>query len=262
MAVVVSLFASFSSFWGRLTSSQRRLVWPSVAALATLAVFGTTLQTGINGSVHAYATDVGEIQNALPRWGIIHHSGYPQYSVLGSLFVTLLRPVGIEPAASTSLFSALWGALAAGLMVVLAQELGARGPMAVLGALAAALSTSVWVFASLAEVHTLTLVLTLATLIFAVRFGRSGERRDLVLLALFFSQGVVHQRSVLFLAPAVLILVWPQLRCPVARSWPCHRRQLGFSAHLPVPALPRLDGRDLGLWLSWHVEGIPGGCAL
>lgn len=192
------------------------MVWPGVAALVTLAVIGSTLQTGINGSVHAYATDVGEIQNALPRWGIIHHSGYPQYSAIGSLFVTALRPIGIEPAASASLFSALWGACAAGLIVVLAQELGAPGPAALLGALAATLSTSVWVFASLAEVHTMTLVLSLATLIFALRFGRFGERRDLVLLALFFSQGVVHQRSVVFLAPAVLVLVWPQLRALVA----------------------------------------------
>jgi hypothetical protein len=123
-----------------------------------------------------------------------------------------LRAIGIEPATSASLFSALWGALAAGLVVVLAQELGAQGPMAALGALAAALSTSVWVFASLAEVHTLTLVLTLATLIFAIRFGRVGRQGDLVWLALFLSQGVVHQRSVVFLAPAVLVLVWPQLR--------------------------------------------------
>jgi hypothetical protein len=66
--------------------------------------------------------------------------------------------------------------------------------------------------ASLAEVHTLTMVFTLATLLFAVRFGRSGERRDFFLLILFSSQGVAHQRAMLFLAPAVAMLVLWQWR--------------------------------------------------
>jgi hypothetical protein len=206
---------------------------------------------GINGSVHAYATDVGEIQNALARWGIIHHSGYPQYSVIGSFFVTALRWIGIEPAASASLFSALWGAAAAALIAVLAQELGARGPMALMGALAAALATSVWVFASLAEVHTLTLVFTLSTLLFAVRFGRAGKQRDLTLLALFFSQGVIHQRSVVFLAPALLTLVWPQLRT----LW----HGLGRAAGVSLCALLTYLYLPLRVWTGadW-VYGSPG----
>ena len=66
--------------------------------------------------------------------------------------------------------------------------------------------------ASLAEVHTLTVALTLATLLFAVRFGQSGGRRDFLLLILFSSQGVAHQRAVIFLAPAVAVLVLRQWR--------------------------------------------------
>jgi hypothetical protein len=75
-----------------------------------------------------------------------------------------------------------------------------------------ALSTGVWVDASLAEVHTLTLVFTVATLLFALRFGRTGRRRDLLLLILFFTQGVSHQRSVILLVPAVAVLAWSQWR--------------------------------------------------
>ena len=52
------------------------------------------MQTIINGSGHPYMTDIGEHQNALPRWGTIHHSGYPQWTALGSLFVTAARAVG------------------------------------------------------------------------------------------------------------------------------------------------------------------------
>jgi hypothetical protein len=191
---------------------QNRVLWPAITAIIALVVFLSTLQVGINGSGHAYATDVGEIQNALPRWGLIHRSGYPLYTATGSLFATLLRWIGIEPAASVSLFSALWAVVTIGLVVALAQELGVAGPAAALGALVLAVSTSMWVDASIAEVHTLTLAFSAATLLFAVRFGHSGRRHDLLLLTFAFSQGVTHQRSVVLLAPAVAVLVWPQLR--------------------------------------------------
>jgi len=183
-----------------------------LAALVALILFLSTFQTHVNGSEHPYATDVGEIQNALPRWGLIHRSGYPLYTATGSLFVTLLRLVGIRPAAGASLFSVLWGVITIGLLTMLAQELGASGPASALGALSVALSKSVWSDASLAEVHTLTLTFSAASLLFAVRFGRSGERRDLLLLTLFLTQGVTHQRSVVLLAPAVLLITLPHLR--------------------------------------------------
>jgi hypothetical protein len=186
--------------------------WIAVAAVLAALLFLSTVQTVPNGSPSPYTTDVGEIQNALPRWGTIHWTGYPLYTVLGSLFVTLLRWVGVAPATGTSLFSALWGVVSVGLLVALLRELDVSGPMAALGGLVAAASVSFWMDASLAEVHTLTAAFTLATLLLGLRFGRSGERRDLVLLALVFSQGVAHQRAVLFLAPAVALLVVGQLR--------------------------------------------------
>jgi len=186
----------------------------AVAAL----LFLSTFQTVVDGSQSPYTTDVGEIQNALPRWGTIHWTGYPLYTFLGSLFVTLLRWVGIPPAAGASLFSVLWSVVSVGLLAALLQELDVSGPLAALGALVAAASTSVWMDASIAEVHAMTIALTLAVLLFALRFGRLGGRRDLLLLALSFSQGVAHQRAVLFLAPAVLVLVVRRWR-PLLRGF-------------------------------------------
>jgi len=55
-----------------------------------------------------------------------------------------------------------------------------------LSSIAMALTTSIWIDASLAEVHTMSMALTFATLFFAVRFGRTGARRDFLLLAFFF----------------------------------------------------------------------------
>ena len=198
---------------------SRRSLWLLLAVAVAALLYLSTMQTIINGSGHPYVTDVGEHQNALPRWGTIHHSGYPQWTALGSLFVTAARAVGVEPAAGVSLYSLVWGLVTVALLVALAMELGAAGPFAVLGALAAAVSTSVWMDASIGELHTATMAVSLAVLLFALRFGRSGARGDFLWLTFVFSQGVVHQRSVVLLAPAVLLLILPRLRDAFRLGW-------------------------------------------
>jgi len=186
--------------------------WALVTALAAGLVYLSTLQWGINGSQSPYATDVGEIQNALPRWGTIHFTGYPAYTLLGSLFVSLLRLLRVEPAAACSLYSALWAMLTISLLVLLSITLGAPHPLAALSGMLAAVTASFWIDASLAEVHTMSAALTVATLLFAVRFWRSGNRRELFWLTLAFTQGIAHQRAVAFLAPAVGVLIYPHWR--------------------------------------------------
>jgi hypothetical protein len=216
---------------------HNRWLWVLVAVFLAGVAYLSTFQIHISGSWSPYATDVGEIQNALPRWGLIHHSGYPQYSMLGSLFVTLLRPLGIAPAAGASLFSVLWGLITVALLVVLAMDLDVPGPFAALGALAAAVSTSIWIDASLAEVHTMTLAISVATLLFALRFGRYGKRGDLLWLVFVFSQGVFHQRSVALLAPAVLILIWPHFLDAVRSGWRTWLLMIGIALLAPLTYL-------------------------
>ncbi len=205
-----SITNSAKNGWQNL--KNKRLFWVLLPPITAFILYVSTAQLHINGSNHPFATDVGEIQNALPRWGTIHHSGYPLYTALGSLFVTLLKWIGIAPAVGASLFSAVFGSLSIGLLAWLMLEMGITGPAATVGALAAAVSTSIWVDASIAEVHTMTLALSLGTLIYALRFGRDGRKWDLYLMTLFFTQAVAHQRSVILLAPAVTLLIWPHLR--------------------------------------------------
>lgn len=213
--------------------SRNRVVWPTVTTVVALILFLSTLQTDVSGSHHPYAADVGEIQNAFPRWGLIHYSGYPLYTAVGSLFTNALWLIGIKPAAGASLFSAIWGAVSVALLCALALELGASPSASMLGALAVAVSQSVWVDSSVAEVHTLTLAFTAATLIFAVRFSREGHARDLILLTFFFSQGVMHQRSVVLLAPTVALLIWPHPRV----LWRHLRPVVGVSILAPLTYL-------------------------
>lgn len=222
---------------GRVLRPDNRALWILMAVVVAGVLYLTTFQTHINGSAHPFTTDVGEIQNALPRWGTIHHSSYPLYSVIGSAFVSVLRLVGIAPAAGASLYSLVWGLATLALLVVLGMELGVSGPLAALGALAVGMSLSVWMDSSLAEVHTMTTALTVATLLFALRFGRSGSRADLLWLTFVFSQGIFHQRSVLLLAPAVLLLAWPHLLTPFRLGWRTWLLLIGVALLAPLTYL-------------------------
>ena len=189
------------------------------AVVIAFLLFLSTLQLDINNSRHPYATDVGEIQNALPHWGTLHGSGYPLYSFIGSIFVTLLRSLGVAPALSASLYSAVWGGLTIGFLAALLLTLRVPPLVATAVSILFALSTSMWVDSSLAEVHTMTMALTLASLLFAVRFSRHGQKRDLYWLAFVSSQGFFHQRSFVFLVPALSLLVYPHWRLIWQLKW-------------------------------------------
>jgi hypothetical protein len=207
------------SITGQLDRHKRTIaIWGT--ALLALALFCSTLQLDINGSRDHYATDVGEIQNALPRWGTLHSRGYPLYSMLGSAFVTLLRTVGVQPALSTSLFSALWGAASVALLVALALFLHVPPAAAAVSALLLALSTSIWVDASIAEIHTMTVALTLGTTLATLRYRRHGQRRDLLWLSFLGGQMIAHQLASALLAPALALLIFSRWRA----TWTIFRR--------------------------------------
>lgn len=182
------------------------------AALTAAVLYSGTMQTAINGSSDAYATDVGEIQNALPRWGTLHFTGYPLYSLTGSSLVQALSLLGVEPAAAASAVSLVWGVLAVAVVAAVGLVLGAPALASYLGALAFAVATSMWMDASVAEVHTFTMLFTAACLLLALRYRAYGGRRLLLALLVVSSQGVLHMRPVALLAPALFVLVWPRRR--------------------------------------------------
>ena len=215
----------------RLTSHLHNVnLWAILTGVVALILFLSTLQMDINGSEHPYATDVGNIQNALSRWGLIHRPGYPLYCLGGSIWVSGACFLGLNPAAASSLWSAIWGAVTVALLTHLAHRLGTQAPVAALGALAVGLSTSLWVDASLAEVHTVTTTFIVTSLLLALRFETGGSRSHLLMLTLAFSQGVAHNRSILLLAPAVLLLLTPHLRSVVKALLP----MTGLAALAPL----------------------------
>lgn len=229
-----------------------RLLWKSrvslLAGLSALVVYLFTLQLDVNGNYDPYKMDVGEIQNALPRWGTLHAPGYPLYAFLGSVFVTALGPLGIQPAAGASLFSAVWAAIAVGLLAQLALELEVRPVAAIMAALLFALSTSMWVDASIAEVHTMTMALSLAALLAAVRFGRTCRMGALYWLSFLAGQGLAHQRAFGFLGPGLLVLVLPH--------WRVVRRKLPIVIGLGLSGLLSYLYVPLQAWtgVTWQFE--------
>jgi hypothetical protein len=182
------------------------------AAVVAFLIYVSTMQVVINGLTDPYTTDVGEIQNALPRWGTLHFTGYPQYTFIGSIFVTILGWLGMAPAAAASLYSAVWGAISIALLVWLIIELDVPTHLAVIPALLFGLSGSMWMDASIAELHTMTMALTFGALATAVRFGRDGKNSDLYWLAFLSGQGLAHQRAFAFMGLGLLILVIHQWR--------------------------------------------------
>lgn len=76
----------------------------------------------------------------------------------------------------------------------------------------------------------MSMALTVLCLLLALRFGETGARRDLWWLALVFTQGIAHQRAIAFIAPAILMLVWPHMAV-VLRELP---RLLGLFLLAPL----------------------------
>ncbi len=230
---------------------RNKLLWVLVAVFLAGLAYLSSYQMHISGSWSPYATDVGEIQNAFPRWGLIHHSGYPQYSMLGSLFVTLLRPLGVAPAAGASLFSVLWGLVTVALLVILAMELDVPGPFAALGALATAVSTSIWIDASLAEVHTMTLAISVATLLFALR----SVVVNFCLQPGSFSPKVGGLAASGGLDPHLASFPG-HLAHGLAHVAVDHRHLLAGAFDLSLPAAARMERGGLGVWFTGHVGRI------
>ncbi len=209
------MFAKHQVKIGQHIVSPRWLIMAT--ALFILIIYAAHMQLIVNGLTSPYTTDVGEIQNALPRWGTLHFTGYPQYTFIGSLFVTIFSWLGLAPVAATSLYSAVWGAISVALLIWVMIELDVPTLLAIIPALLFGLSGSMWIDASIAELHTMTMALTFAILLTAVRFGKDGSINNLYWLAFLSGQGLTHQRAFAFIGLGILIFVMHKWR--VLLNW-------------------------------------------
>jgi hypothetical protein len=195
----------------------------TLAAAAALLAFGLYLRTLAPGLLWG---DSAEFQFAAWLGGFTHPTGYPLYLLLGWLW-THLQPWQ-DPAWRMNLFSAVWGAVATGLVYLLARHLLrgiARPTYRRLTALAAALVFAVtptfWSQSIVAEVYSLHAVFVTAVLLALLSWAPhaaepSGRGRALLVAALF-GLSLTHHRAMLLLAPAMLVFIGQTLR-PIPAS--------------------------------------------
>lgn len=251
----------------RFSHRLPRYTVPAAALLVLLGVYAATLQTRISGSFqetgsasilkNEYIKDVAEIQVALNVWGTIHHTGYPLFAIVGNLFTPPLRLLGINPAAAASLYALAWGLVMLASVGLLIGRLTGRVITAALGVSLLGLARSIWLHNVIAEVYSMSLAITALLLLVALwpplpEANSRSARRRIYWLALLGGIGVAHHRAVAFVAPGLIVAVWPALRAQWRRVlWPGIGLALaGFAPYIYLPLREWMGG-------AW-VYGEPG----
>jgi hypothetical protein len=173
-------------------------------------IYLPTLQTHVNGSPESYAEDVAEIQTALNLGGTLHATGYPLYAMIGAVFVSGLRGLGVNPALAASLYSLVWGGVALSIFYALIVKLTGRTSVAAIITGLLGLTRGVWAYSVVAKPYTMTLAFCAFLLLLALWPGVESRRRVL-LLALVGGFAVAHHRMIAFMAPGLLVAALPPL---------------------------------------------------
>jgi hypothetical protein len=156
--------------------------------------------------------DSGELTAVMTSWGVAHPPGYPLISLLGNL-VNLL-PFPGEPAFLLNLMSALFAALACGVLVLAVLAAGGSAAAAVVAGLTLGASRVFWEYALVVEVFSLNALFGALLLWLFAEFLRSIETKSPrfalpPLLALVAAQALTHHLTLVLVAvPVGLSLLW------------------------------------------------------
>jgi hypothetical protein len=170
------------------------------AGLVAFAVYRRMLLPGVG------LWDTAEFQTVPHVLGIMHATGYPLYPLVGKLFTLL--PIGAV-AYELNLFSALCGAAAASLTVLVAQRLGAGPGPACAAGLALAFSPPLWETALRADPHTLHAAFVPALLLGVLAWREAATPRRLALLGLGVGLALSNHMQTTMLLPALAVgVLW------------------------------------------------------
>jgi hypothetical protein len=202
--------AGTNGIGARLLAGNARVALPSaLAAVLVAGLYLSTLMLNVSGCSSEYCADTGEFQVALASWGTVHYTGYPFYMLLGSPFVTIVRAIGIAPAAGASLYSLVWevGAVA-GLSIIL-THMTRNAWLGTAGGVLFGVFEPIWVHGSIAEVYSLSMALTIILIGLTIYLGRHWSDRVGWLLAFVAGLGVAHHRLVAVSLPAIGVYLLP-----------------------------------------------------
>ena len=183
------------------TSPGERWVVAALFAVAMIAYLLTL--TPAVGSRDGY-----ELQAISATLGFAHPTGYPLFPLIGRLWL-LLFPLG-SIARRINVLCALFAAVSVPLVYMTARRNLGRASFAAWSALLFAFSRTFWTQAVQPEKYTLNALFV--ALILYLAFGRvdpeeRGAYPHLRLLALAYGLSLTHHRTMLMLAPALLLYV-------------------------------------------------------
>lgn len=174
----------------------------AAAVLATFAfwAYTKTLLPGVD------LGDTGGFQAAVLWPEVSARQAYPLYYELGAAFVRAVSTA--NPARGLNLFSAVFGAIAVGLLTYLCALVSESVVAGVVAGLLLAFSYTFWSQAIIAEVYTLHLTFVLVS---CIALDAYAERPSRVRLALFFAVYALafgnHLSMILLLVPFAIFLL-------------------------------------------------------
>jgi hypothetical protein len=159
---------------------------------------------GISSSI--FAGDSGDISLSYFYAGVPHPPGYPLNTILGWLITRL--PIGDTFAFRTNFVSAVFTALAISILYLIIFKLTKSKIVSLIGAATLAFVPLVWLYAHIAEVFQLTLVLVLTSLYFLLSWLELDKKKQvknfkfIFLSITFLGLAVFHHQTTLMLVPS------------------------------------------------------------
>ena len=176
--------------------------------IPALGIFGSTLIVYIfTLSRSVYFGDSGELIAVAKTLGIAHPPGYPLYTMLAHLFTYL--PFG-NLAFRVNLFSAVTSALTVVVVYLICVKLTKNRIASISTSLFLAFSYLFWLYSLVADSYALnSLFIALLILISLYLFENPQSKKLIFLLSFVLGLSLTHHPTILFLAPAfVLLLVY------------------------------------------------------
>lgn len=162
------------------------------------ALYRSTLLPGVDfGDTGSFQTTVGS-RLLTPR------VGYPLYFAIGGAF---LRLTGMPPAHALNLVTAIEGALACAMFVVVAAEISGSIAIALAAAVLFATSYTFWSQCVIAEVYALHLLLMLASIWLLLRWERRPTSARLAAFFLCYAIAFGNHLAMILLLPAFAIFL-------------------------------------------------------
>jgi hypothetical protein len=209
--------------------------------IATLAfwAYTQTLLPGVD------LGDSGGLQASAIWTETSGRESYPLYYALGETFVRVLSPG--NPARGLNLFSAVWAAVACGLLTFVGGRLAQSALAGSAAGLMLAGSHTFWTQAITAEVYTLHLALTGACLLALLAFAqRPGTRRLALFFALYAASFGNHYSMILLLVPFTVFLFHVHPR-PLTMTRPA---TVAMAVAIAAAGALEYSGNFLAVWTS------------